>query len=286
MRQQTISELLDLAYNAYTANEAADNYARNAACKAASDAAKRHSQECADPAALLAAHRLLNSISDAVYFAARVADSANLKFAHERSHHAVRSSFVNHKAQIRAVIDLSYADIVQDTEHSISQSSEQINANYQASYSRDTTTNHKAKHAAYYVYAHTYSTTRNAYVIASFIANKAQDPTKREQVFKSRMSERLNNDLTYDLIKPSFFLQMMCKNTLCVIAGIITIGGVVVIIFATYGIASIPLVIGIAAGSMAAATGSGVLIGGFFAKRERQKIEDANECIEETNAIF
>lgn len=286
MRQQTINELLDLAYNAYTSNEPADNYARNAACKSASDAAKRHSEECSDSAALLAAHGFLKSTSDATHFAARLADSANLKFAHERNHKAAQTSFTKHRAPLRTIIDSSYADIVNDTENSVTASSDQINAHYQTTYSRDPTANQKATHAASYVYSHTYSTARSAYVLASFQANKTQDPHQREQIFKSYLSERLNHDLTYDLIKPSLFLQMMCSTTLCVIAGILMIGGVAAILCATYGVASIPFAVGIAAGSLSAATGSGLLIGSFFAKRELQKIEDANERVEETNAIF
>lgn len=286
MKQQTINELLDLAYTAYTANEPADNYARNAACKSASDAAKRHSDECADSAALLAAHGLLKSTSDATHFAARVADSANLKFAHERNHRAAQTSFTKHKVPLRTVVDSSYADIVNGTEDCVNASNDQINAHYQTAYSRDPTANQKATRAASYVYSHTYSTARNAYVLASFQANKTQDPHQREKIFKSYLSERLNHDLTYDLIKPSLFLQMMCSTTLCVIAGMLIVGGVTVILCATYGVASIPFAIGIAAGSLAATTGSGLLIGSFFARREQQKIEDANERTEETNAIF
>ena len=79
---------------------------------------------------------------------------------------------------------------------------------------------------------------------------------------------------------------MMCSTTLCVIAGILLLGGAAVIVCTTYGIGSIPFAIGIAAGSLSAATGAGLLVGSFFAKREQQKINDANERIEETNAIF
>ena len=286
MKQETIDELLSLAFDAYTANEPADKYACNAASKAASDAAKKHSEEYADAATTLAAMRHFKSASQATLFSAGVADSANLKFAHDRSLKAARHTFSHRKTPIKRTIDVSYTDIVGRIEQQIDSADEELHSNYQAAFSRDPTNNQKSVRAATYVYSHTYATARNAYVLASFQASKIQDPIRREQIFKARMSQRLHEDLTYDQIQPSLLLQIMCSTTICVIAGVLLVGGAAVIVCATYGVGSIPFAVGIAAGSLSAATGAGLLIGGFFAKREQEKINDANERIEETNAIF
>ena len=286
MRQQTIDELLTLAFDAYTANESSDKYACNAASKAASDAAKKHSEECADSAAMLGAMEHLKASGQATLFSASVADSANLKFAHDRSLKAARRTFSHRKTLVRKEVEDSYADTVTEITEKINAADDQNNSHYQAAFSRDATENQKAKRAACYVYSHTYATARNAYVIASFKANKIQDPYQREQTFKYHISERLNHDLTYDHIQPSLLLQMMCSTAMCVIAGILIVGGAAVILCATYGVGTIPFAIGIAAGSLSAASGSGLLVGSFFAKREQQKIFDANERVEETNAIF
>lgn len=286
MKQETIDELLSLAFDAYTANESADKYACNAASKAASDAAKKHSEEYADAATTLAAMRHFKAASQATLFSAGVADSANLKFAHDRSLKAARHTFSHRRTPIKKTIDASYTDIISGIDRQIDPADEELRSNYQAAFSRDSATNQKSVRAATYVYSHTYATARNAYILASFKASKLQDPLRREQTFKTCLSQRLNDDLAYDQIQPSLLLQMMCSTTLCVIAGILLVGGAAVIVCTTYGIGSIPFAIGIAAGSLSAATGAGLLVGSFFAKREQQKINDANERIEETNAIF
>ena len=286
MKQQTIDELLVLAFEAYTTNESSDQYACNAASQAAADAAKKHSEECADAAAALGAMSQLKASGQATLYSVGVADTANLKFAYERSLIAARHTFSHRKTPIRKAIDTSYAELVHEIEAKINVTDEQINSNYQSAFSKDATVTQKSKRAACYVYSHTYAAARTAYVLASFQANKTQDAYKREQTFKSCMSERLNHDLTYDQIQPSLLLQMMCSNILVVIAGVLIIAGVAAILCATYGIASIPFVIMITAGSVSAASGTGLLIGSFFAKRNQQKIIDTNERAEETNAIF
>lgn len=286
MKQETIHELLSLAVDAYTANESADKYACNAASKAASDAAKKHSEEYADAAAALAAMRYFKTASQTALFSTNVADSANLKFAHDRSLFAARHTFNHRKTPIRKNIHADYTDIVNPIDERIHAADEELHSNYQAAFSNDPTTNQKAIRAASYVYSHTYATARHAYILSAFDANKYQDPSKREQAFKTSMTQKLSDGLSYDQIQSSLLLQMMCSVALCVIAGALIVGGAAVIVCATYGVGSIPFAIGIASGSLSAATGTGLLIGGFFARREQQQINEANERIEETNAIF
>lgn len=286
MREQKVNELIELAFEAYAANESADKYACNAACKAASEAAKRHSEECADAAALLSAHDFLKSSSETVTFAANIADASNVKMAYDRNLKAARVTFSRRRTAITASVVSSFADITHETNHHISTADDQISSIYQRDFSRDTTGNQKAKRASAYIYAHTYATARNAYVIASFKANKLQDPVSREKAFKACLTERLKSDLMYDQIQPSLFLNIMCSTTLAVIAGILILGGAAVILCAFYGVASIPFSISIAAGSASAVVGAGLLAGGFFARKEHQRIEEANERVEETNAIF
>ena len=286
MRTTTINTLLSLANEAYAANEPADNYACNAACHAASETAKKYSEECADTASLLAVLAQLKSSHQATQFSAALADSAALKFAHDRSLTAARNTFSHRRTPVIRPTTTPYTNIINPLTTYLETIEDQLHSNYQAAFAHDTTTNQKAKHAAHYTYRHTYACARSAYIIATLQANKAQNISKRAQFFKSAMSQRLNQDLTYDHIQPSLLLQMMCSTTLAVIAGMLLIGGSIVIVCALSGVGGISLAIGLTTGGLSAVTGTGLFIGGFFARGEQDKINETNDRIEETNTIF
>ena len=287
MKQETIDKLLALANTAFDAQESADKYARNAAHEAAHAAAFRHNPECADAAVLIATNAFEMDVSDAGIYSARVADAWNDRFASEQSYSALRDSFADNVTPLARSNHTTFFATVQPANVAVHACSTNVEASYLAAFSQDTETKEKVKHAALYVYRHTWSVARAAYVVSMVNAtNKIQDPLKRQDVFKSMMSARLNHDLKYDQIEPGLLLKIMCSITIQVVAGLMILGGIVAIVCGTWGIAALPFVSGIAIGSTAAAVGSGIVIGGFFARKEQQNIDEENERCEEINTIY
>lgn len=285
MRQETIDKLLELASTAFSTQESPDKYARNSAHEAAHAAAFRHSPECADAAVLIASSTFVLSASEASVYSSRIADASHDKFAHERSYRAARESYTDNVIPIRRLTETPFSTMVQTSNAAVRSSDMAVTSSYLAAFSRDTTANSKAKQAALYVYRHTYCATRASYVVSMCNANKIHDPMKRQLAFKTMMSARLNNDLKYDLIEPSILLKIMCSSSIQVVAGLILLGGIIIILCGTWGIAALPFIPTIAIGSTITAMGTGLLAGSFFARKELQRIEDVNEHCEEVNSI-
>ena len=287
MKQETIDKLLVLANTAFQAQESSDKYARNAAHEAAHEAAFRHNPECADAAVLIATNTFNMDLSDAIIYSARVADAWNSQFASGRDYCALRESFDDNAVPRARTAHTTFFSMVQPGNVALHSCATNVTASYSADFVHDTETKEKAKQAALYVYRHTWSVARSAYVVSMFDANKIQnDPLKRQEAFNSMMTTRLNNDLKYDQIEPGFLLKIMCSLTTQAFAGLMLLGGIIVIVCGALGIAALPFVPTIVIGSTAAGIGTSILVGSFFSRKEQQNIDEKNERCEEVNTIY
>ena len=282
MKQATINKLLEFANTAFDTREAPDKFARAAAHEAASAAAAAYPEllgECADAAALVAATDFVCKTTSAASFSAQVADIATQKFTNDRRYNHARDTYATSINQMgRTAEPPPHCLSMVNTMHvAASQSEAEVAASYEAISTQNITTGNKAKRAAFYVYADTYTSARSAYVRAMFISNQTKDPKKRSALFKATMSSRLHKDLNYDKIPPGFFLQLMCSTSLRIIAGLMLIAGIVAIVLGTCGIASLPLVPMVVTGSSSTALATGCLIGSFFARRQHKKLDEANQ---------
>lgn len=286
MKQDVIDKLLLLANNAFLSQEAPDMFARVAAHEAAHAAACRYSGECADSAALIAAHEFATMLSDAAAFSSRITDATNDRTAQEYCCRATRESYDDAFIVPHRRTHTEYSRVLQPSNAITHMTNTAIRSSYVSIFANDHEANRKARHAANYVYRHTYCVTRSSYVFACFEANKYRDPAERQQIFQSRFTKRLNIDLQYDQIKASLFLQLMCSISLQVMAGIILLAGILIVGVGMVGIASLPLIETVVIGAMIAVVGAGLLIGNVVAKHELAKIDEANERMDEFNLIY
>jgi hypothetical protein len=248
--KETLNKLLTLANTALMTHALPEQFARDAAHEAAHYAASKYSTEAADAATLLAANTLLLETSEAVSFSAHIADAATSKIGTE----------------------IAYVTLMKHRETMLHQTTRRVTNQYQTHFSCHPTEHHKAKHAAHYAYRHTYCVARSAYVIALHQANQLSEPNQRQRLFNKIILERLQHDLQYDVIKPNFFIQMMCSITIQVIAGLLVLGGVVVM---GCGIALV-------LGGVAAVSGTGLLVGSFFAYKEKKQQDERNASCDQT----
>ena len=287
MKQEIIDKLLVLANTAFQAQASSNKYARNAAHEAAHAAAFRHNPECADAAVLIATNTFNQDLSEAAIYSARVADAWSGQFASDRSYRVLRESFADNVVPLARPTHTTFFAMVQPGNAAVHTSGTNSKASYLTTFAHVTETKEKAEQAALYVYRHTWSVARVAYVISMFNANNAHDDSlKRQEAFDSMMTTRLNNDLKYDQIEPGFLLKIMCSVTLQVVAGLMILGGIIVIVCATWGVAALPFIPSIVIGGTAAGTGAGILVGSFFSRKEQQNIDEKNERCEEVNSIY
>jgi hypothetical protein len=200
----------------------------------------------------------------------------------KRHYHSTRFAFKgkNNFPPPRPAANITFIDLLQSSRASTEDAETQVTQAYRKAFVHDEAGNEKARRIALHVYTNAYTTTRAAFVRATYMANKMQDATVRLEVFKSLMSSRLNQDLMYDTMRPSFFLQIMNSRTIKVIAGVLLLAGVIAIVCATYGIAGLPFTPTIAAGGTSSAIGAGLFIGSFFAYRQCQHIDEENQQAE------
>ncbi len=286
MKQDAINKILELANRAFLSKESPDKFARTAAYEAAHSAASRHSEECADAATLIAANEFNAATSDATTFTSRVTDAAHDCISHQRRYHAERESYEDVPVLPQKLTDKPYAVFTQPLNKLAHMTSATITSSYLSTFSKNTAENQRAKQAARCVYGHAYCAARSAYVVSFFAANRSGDPSRRQAVFQDFISMRLNEDLQYDQIKPSLFLNLMCTHTLQIIAGVILAVGVLTVLFGVLGVASLPLAETVLCGVAVGVVGIGLLIGHSFAKTELERIEDANERSEEMHNMY
>lgn len=285
MQQSTIDAIIEFAHQAFLAQESPDKFARAAAYEAAHSAAARHSDECADSATLIAANEFNASASDAALYSSRLTDAAHDRLSFHRRYRAERASFEDVPIFPIKITEKPYASITSPVSRLSHMTGRALTSSYLSVFAKNSSENHKAKHAARYVYRHVYCAARAAYVVAFYEANRAQDPTTRHKLFQNRITQRLNEDLNYDQIKPSLWLQCMGSLTLQVMAGIVLTSGVVVLMFGLFGVGALPFAETVASGVSAMVVGLACLIGSVFAQKELASIEEANTCSEEVNQL-
>lgn len=285
MKQETINKILALADKAFVSNESPDKYARTAAHEAACAAAEKHSTECANAAALIAANEFSAVLSDAAAFSSRVTDASNDQVSYERRYHATRESYENALIIPQNLTERPFVSVLRPSNAMAHMTSSALHSSYLSMFCRENEANHRAKHAARYVYRHTYCTARSAYVVSYAEAQKEQNPANRERVFKSLISKRLNQDLKYDQLEPGLFIEVMSSLSVQIIAGILLVAGVLGVVCGALGVAALPLMETISIGALVSLFAVSLFIGGHFASEEVARIEACNERCDELNNI-
>ena len=283
MKQETIDRLLELALEAFTNSASPDAFAKAAAHEAAFSSAHVYCPESADAAALIAAVSFMAQSNEATLFSADITDAAMKSFAMKRNYQSARHAFkaANKNQPARPASDIVFLSLLNASNESIANTETEVTESYRHAFVHDEVGNEKARRAALHSYSDCYATTRATFVRASFIANKMQDPASRLDVFKSCMANRLNQELTYDTLSPSFFIQVMNSRAVTVVAGILLVAGILAIACGTFGVLGLPLIPAVAFGSLTTVCGAGLFAGGFFAHRKSQQISDANQQYED-----
>lgn len=283
MKQETIDRLLELAIEAFTNSASPDAFAKAAAHEAAFSAAHVYCHESADAAALIAAVSFMTMTNEATLFSADITDAAMKSFAMKRNYQSARHAFksANKNQPARPASDIVFSALLNASNDSIGDTETEVTQSYRHAFVHDEVGNEKARRAALHTYSDCYATTRAIFVRANFSANKMQDTTARTDVFKSLMSDRLNQELTYDTLNPSFFIQIMNSRAITVIASILLVAGILTIACGTFGVLGLPFIPTVAAGSVAVVCGVGLFASGFFAHRKLQQINDANQQYED-----
>ena len=283
MKQETIDRLLELAIEAFANSASPDAFAKAAAHEASFSAAHVYCPESADAAALIAAVSFVTKANEATLFSADITDAAMKSFAMKRhyqsAHHAFKGANKNQPA--RPASDIVFSSLLNASNESIGDTETEVTQSYRHAFVHDEAGNEKARRAALHTYSDCYTTTRAIFVRVGFSANKMQDATARTDVFKSLMSDRLNQELTYDTLNPSFFIQIMNSRAITVIASILLVAGILTIACGTFGVLGLPFIPTVAAGSVAAVCGVGLFASGFFAHRKLQQIDVANQQYED-----
>ncbi len=282
MKQETINELLALAETSFNEKAPPAKYAGMAAHHAAVAAATQYDPDYANTAALIAATTLVCATTEAATFSARITEISNDKAQLDRHYEIAQRSYGAKSEQMAiAMADKEnerLSPVIKNIYTTACESRIKITLQHETmSYGNDANKLEKAKRAALYVYGDTYAATRSAYVRAMFAANfNKKDDVKS---FKAMMSAKLNKDLKYDNIPPGFFLKLIASTSLCIIAGLMLIAGIVAITLASCGVAAatLPFVPTISIGSTGAGLGTGLLIGSIFARRQKKNLEEANQ---------
>lgn len=282
MKQETINTLITLAKNAFLARVTPDKYAQAAAHEAAAAAATTYHQlpeECRDTAALLAATDFVCKTTAAATFSAQIAVTTRKQINLNRECNLARQHFRNDTTFLgRETNPLALClSLVETLECDAFKSDTAVSASYKKASADQSILGDTAKHAALYVYTYTYASALSTYARALFISNQVKDQKKRFALFQANISSMLNKDLKYDIISPGLFLRTMCSTALKIIAGFMLIAGITTLILGSCGIAALPFIPMVAAGSASTAMGSGLLIGRFFARREHAKLGQAND---------
>lgn len=277
MNKEIIDSLIDLSVIAFNNKATPHDYARTAAHKAATITASKYDPELGDVAALIGATSLLTEIADTILFSSKIADAATTKMA---ANIAYDSSFGLSIANTIAPISItnySYLTMADSACKVIRAFSDSVTPTYETTSVLNYTKRNKAKCAALYVYSDTYAASRAAFIRACFVVKEISDNQMKIDKFKSTMADRLNRDLTYDIIQAGFILNCMSSKTFQVIASIILLLGICAILFAVYHVTSIPFTPLVIAGSASLVVGSGLFISGFFAQKRCQDILEQNE---------
>lgn len=283
MKQETIDRILELAIEGFTNSASPDAFAKAAAHEAAFSAAHVYCPESADAAVLIAAASFMTKANEATLFSADITDAAMKSFAMKRHYQSVRHAFkgTNKNNPARPASDIVFSSLLNASNESIGDTETEVTQSYRHAFVHDEAGNEKARRAALHAYSDCYATTHTIFVRSSFTANKMQDSSGRLEVFKSLMSNRLNQELTYDTLSPSFFIQVMNSRAITVVASILLVAGILTIICGTFGVLGLPFIPTVAAGSVATVCGVGLFTGGFFAHRKSEQIDDANHQYED-----
>ena len=281
MNQKTFNAILKLADTAFMTNELPDKFARHAAQEAAHSMAAKHHRECADAATLIAACSLLIGATDAVDLSARVADAAKHKMVYDRLYHAARALNTEPVMPTHASTETSYCSMTEESHHAVLHATTSVLEQYQAAFAQHATHTSRAKNAASYAYKHTFCVARAAYVISSFQANQINELNQRKHMFQNMMAKRLQQDLNYAVMEPSFFIKCMCSVILDKTAKLLFFIGFIGLLCALFAPSMLMTTSTVVASGVGVLFGAGWLSASFFAHQKKKQIEEANECSDE-----
>jgi len=276
VKQHIIDAIIDLAIDAFMKKSTPGEFARIAAHKAALMSASSHNTELADFATLTAVSVFSTEIVDAMNFTARVTDAASAKLLASSNYDAEWDDYPTAIMPKHVSTKRFFTSLAECPDKVVHAFSKVVAPAYNTTQVLDVTTRNKAKRAALYVYADTYSTCRSAYIRALFSANQLEIALQLDQ-FKFIITTRLRNDLSYDMIDPSFFLRVMSNKIVLIIAGLIFLAGIGAILLAAFHLTPLPFMPLVIAGSTAVVIGTTTLWGGFFARNKCKTMHEANE---------
>ena len=274
MHSTTIDAIIALAIDAYNKKSKPGEFARTAAHTAALEAAKAYNQHLGDFATLNAASVFYLEITQALNFTSHVTDkSVSLVSAHNE-YQAQWDRYAD--TVIPKEVSRDYFQQLAVAPSKISQAfAETVTPTYDTTSVLDVVARNKAKRAALYVYLDTYAVARTAYIRAQFQCHTTTGG-RPAQVFADYISKRLRDDLTYDVINPSFIYQFLRSTITRVALGLILLASTGGILLAAFEITPLPFIPLICATSGAAALSMALLAGGIFAGNKCKQLEQEN----------
>jgi hypothetical protein len=279
MKQDTIDLLLDLSLQAFALQASPDTFAQAAAHQAAFAAASVYCADAADGAALLAGGAFLQELSTATHYSANITDASLQTATAKRHYRSTRLAFFDKKELLppKPISEPGFLKLVESIKISTTTVEREMSSLYQQAFIYDEEGNEKARRAAFYAYADTYTTTRSAYVRAIFLANKCKNATAQQALFRQLMAGRLQQALSYDTVSPHFLVRVLHHRASKIIAVLLLIAAIAAILVATYGVLSAPFIPWLASGVAAAGLSLGLLITSFCMDRKMKQIHLANQ---------
>ncbi len=283
MKNETIDEIIKLAISTYNNKLKPGEFARKAAHRAALDAAKLYNADLADFATLNAAAELYVEIACAVNFTSQVTDKAVTMVGALNNYQAMWEKYAETIIP-KHITDNYFQQLAQSSDKISRALVETIAPTYDTTSVLNVISRNKAKRAALYVYLDTYTVARTAYIRAAF---KAQNYNGLNQayIFQKTITERLKQDLTYDIIHPNFIYALRNALIFKALLAIILLLSIAGLLLAIFNLTPIPFTPLISASSGSIAISMGLVGGCFFSTKKCAQIANENANRAE-NAIF
>lgn len=283
MKNETITEIIKLAIANYNNKLKPGEFARKAAHKAALDAAKQYNTDLADFATLNAAAELYVEVAYAINFTSQVTDKAVTMVGAFNDYQAMWEKYAE-TVLPKHITDNYFQQLAQSSDKVSRALADTIAPTYDTTNVLNVTSRNKAKRAALYVYLDTYAVARAAYIRAAFKAQNYQS-LNQAYIFQKTITQRLNKDLTYDIVHPKLIYALLNTLIFKALIAIILLLSIAGLLLAIFNVTPIPLIPLISASSGSIAISLGLVGGCFFASKKCAQIKDENTNRAE-NAIF
>ena len=291
-QEQIIKKLIEMAIEHYVDGLHADIYATTAAHAFARALAAENGSDCADPAAYVAGTEYATLITNFTHYLAKLGDSQT-KLRHDMNNHRAKADPHSERKSNPLLAGIFFEKVAAlQGNASIELHAHEL---YHSTFDTSQSESYRlAVIAACANYSHAHASARSAYLYAIKIAAPYPTSETRRTAFTIAFTARLSADLTLDPIEPSFFMAIICSDTVNVISWLLLIGGLMALSLglAGFGIASVGAVMastGLSnaslaiAGAAMTATGAGVFTCRFFTTRQWQQ---DNETSRNAVAVF